>query len=60
MYHDAWPIRHPSLLFGGLALDEPSYIELWKTLDPDPVEDEVIRNYPIRQPLLWIREDTLR
>jgi hypothetical protein len=55
MYFDAWPVRLPSLLFGGLALHEPRYIELWKRLDPDPTVDEVIRNYPVRQPLLWMR-----
>jgi alpha-L-fucosidase 2 len=54
MHYDHWPIRHPALLFGGLALHEPRYLDLWKTLDPDPAVDEVIRNYPIRQPLLWI------
>ncbi|HEX9483765.1 MAG TPA: alginate lyase family protein [Gemmatimonadaceae bacterium] len=54
MYHDAWPVRHPSLLFGGLALHRPEYIALWKRLDPDPTVDEVIRNYPVRQPLLWM------
>jgi Alginate lyase len=55
MYYDAWPIRHPSLLFGGLALHEPSYIALWKGLNPDPTIEEVIRNYPVRQPLLWLQ-----
>ena len=54
MYFDQWPVRHPALLFGGLALHESRYIDLWKTLDPDPTVDEVIRNYPIRQPLLWL------
>src|SRR6266699_3373823 len=54
MYYDQWPVRHPALLFGGLAFHEPSYLALWKTLDPDPSVDEVIRNYPIRQPLLWL------
>ena len=54
MYYDQWPVRHPALLFGGLAFQEPSYLALWKTLDPDPTVDEVIRNYPIRQPLLWL------
>jgi hypothetical protein len=53
MYWDAWPIRQPALLFGGLQLDKPEYIELWKKLDGDPKVDEVIRNYPIRQPVLW-------
>jgi hypothetical protein len=55
MYFDAWPVRHPALLFGGLALGEQSYVALWKTLDPDPTVDEVVRNYPVRQPVLWVR-----
>jgi hypothetical protein len=54
-YFDAWPIRHPALLFGGRALGEPRWVELWRTLDPDPTVDEVIRNYPVRQPLLWVK-----
>lgn len=54
MYYDEWPVRHPLLLFGGLALNKPEYIELWKTLDPDPVVEEVIRNFPFRQPVLWV------
>jgi hypothetical protein len=55
MYHDAWPVRHPALLFGGRALGESSYVELWKGLEADPTVDEVIRNFPVRQPLLWVR-----
>lgn len=54
MYFDGWPIRHPSLLFGGVALDEPRYVELWKRLDPDPTIEEIIRNYFVRQPVLWL------
>jgi hypothetical protein len=56
MYDDQWPVRRPALLFGGVALHEPRYVDLWKTLDPDPTVAEVIRNYPIRQPLLWVWE----
>ncbi|MDQ2666354.1 MAG: alginate lyase family protein [Gemmatimonadota bacterium] len=55
MYFEQWPIRHPSLLFGGLALHAAKYVALWKRLDPDPTVDEVIRNYPVRQPVLWMR-----
>ena len=54
MYHDGWPVRHVSLLFGGMALDRADYIDLWRRLDPDPTVDEIIRNYPIRQPVLWV------
>jgi Alginate lyase len=54
MYDSAWPMRQASLLFAGLALDEPGYLELWKTLPADSDVDEVIRNFFIRQPLLWL------
>ena len=54
MYFDQWPVRHPSLLFAGLALGEPRYLDLWTTLDPSPTTEEVIRNLPIRHPLIWI------
>lgn len=53
-YWDDWPARHPSLLFGGLALDQPGYVALWQRLDGDPQVGEIIRNYPVRQPLLWL------
>jgi Alginate lyase len=55
MYFDEWPVRQPALFFGGLGLHEPSYIELWKKLNPDPTVEEVVRNYFIRQPVLWSR-----
>jgi hypothetical protein len=54
MYFDGWPVRHPSLIFAGVALDKQEYIGLWRRLDPDPTIDEIVRNYPIRQPVLWI------
>jgi hypothetical protein len=53
MYFDNWPVRQPSLLFAGLALNEPKYIDVWCTLDPDPTVEEIVRNYFIRQPVLW-------
>ncbi len=53
-YHQNWPVRHPSLLFAGLALKRPSYVDLWRTLEADPTVDEVIRNFVVRQPLIWI------
>jgi hypothetical protein len=54
MYFEEWPVRHHSLLFGGVALDRPEWIALWRKLEPDPTADEVIRNYFIRQPSLWM------
>lgn len=54
MYFDYWPVRQASLLFAGLACNEPKYIDLWCKLDADPKVEEIVRNFPIRQPLLWI------
>jgi len=51
---ESWPVRSPGLLFCGIACKKPEYIALWRTLDPDPTDPEVIRNFPIRQPLLWV------
>jgi hypothetical protein len=53
-HFDGWPVRHPSLLFAGLALGRQEYLDLWRTLDPDPQAEEVVRNYFVRQPVLWL------
>jgi len=55
-YFDDLPVRQPSLLFAGLAYNNGAYLQLWKTLDPDPTVPEIIRNFPVRQPLLWVSE----
>ena len=49
------PVRQPSLLFCGRAYGRPEYVDLWKTLNPDPTDPTVLRSFPIRQPLLWLR-----
>ncbi len=54
MYFKEWPVRQPSLLFAGLALKQQQYLDLWKRLEADPTVDEVIRNWPVRQPVLWV------
>jgi len=54
MYADQWPMRQASLLFAGLAYGETSYLELWKTLPADSSVDEVVRNFFVRQPVLWV------
>jgi len=53
-YFGEWPMRHPSLLFAGLALDQRQYLALWNTLKADSDVEEVVRNFFIRQPLLWV------
>jgi hypothetical protein len=53
MYDEHWPMRQSSLLFAGLAYDRKDYLELWKRLPADSAVEEVIRNFFIRQPVLW-------
>lgn len=57
MYFDEWPMRQSSLLFAGIALNRPEYIETWKPLPADSTVEEVIRNFFIRQPVLWTKPD---
>lgn len=54
MYFEHWPMRQEALLFGALAYQRADYLELWKRLPADSAVDEVIRNYFIRQPILWV------
>jgi len=54
MYDKEWPMRQTSLLFAGLALSRADYLELWKKLPADSNVEEVIRNFFIRQPVLWV------
>ena len=54
LYWVDWPVRQPSLLFAGLQLERSDYLELWKRLEADPETPEVLRNLPVRHPLLWV------
>ncbi|MFN0111311.1 MAG: alginate lyase family protein [Blastocatellia bacterium] len=55
MYDEHWPMRHSSLFFAGLAYRNDDYLALWKTLKPDSTVEEVVRNFFIRQPVLWAK-----
>tara|TARA_B100000809_G_scaffold19840_3_gene17488 strand:- start:8527 stop:9771 length:1245 start_codon:yes stop_codon:yes gene_type:complete len=54
LYWDEWPVRQPSLLHAGFILQRPKLIELYKPLEADPTTFEVLRNLPLRHPLLWV------
>ncbi|QEM06033.1 alginate lyase family protein [Mucilaginibacter rubeus] len=53
MYWDNWPIAQPFLLFGANAYHEKACLTTWQKLDHNPQVEEVIRNLPIRHPLIW-------
>jgi len=52
---DDWPVRHPALLFGALATGRADWLSAWKRLAPDPQVFEIRRNFPIRNPSLWLK-----
>ena len=54
MYYDLLPVRYQFLLFAVPGLEQTKTLKEWKKLDADPVSREMIRNMPIRQPLLWL------
>jgi hypothetical protein len=54
MYDEEWPMRQSSLLFAGLALGNSDYVNLWTKPKSDSQVEEVIRNFFIRQPVLWV------
>ncbi|MXV50159.1 alginate lyase [Pedobacter sp. HMF7647] len=54
MYWDKWPVAQPFLIFGADRFHQNKWLEKWKKLDHFPTTEEVIRNLPIRNPLIWM------
>lgn len=55
MYWENWPVAQPSLVFGAVAYNNKIWLDTWNKLDHNPTEEEVIRNLPIRHPLVWLQ-----
>lgn len=57
---DDWPVAHPSLIFawnrfcGEKDFDADAYYQTWLALEHFPTDEEVIRNLPLRNPVLWL------
>lgn len=54
MYWDNWPVAQPFLLFGAAAYHHKEWFNTWQQLDHSPETEEVIRNLPVRHPLIWL------
>jgi len=54
MYWNNWPVAQPFLFFGWIKYNNKEWFDTWKRLDHFPETEEVIRNLPIRNPLIWI------
>lgn len=54
MHWENWPVAQPFLLFGANAYQNETWFKTWKKLDHQPKDEEIIRNLPIRNPLIWM------
>lgn len=54
MYWDNWPVAQPFLLFGANQFHNNAWFATWQKLDLKPTVEEVIRNLPVRHPLIWL------
>lgn len=53
MYWRDWPVAQPFLVFGAVNFQQNNWFQTWKTLEHNPTTEEVIRNLPIRNPIIW-------
>ena len=56
MYWNDWPVAQPFLIFGYKKYKNKNWFTTWKKLEHFPQTEEVIRNLPVRNPLIWIEE----
>jgi hypothetical protein len=54
MYWDNWPVAHPFLIFGAYKFNIKPWFNTWKSLEHFPTIEEVIRNLPVRNPVIWL------
>lgn len=53
MFWNEWPVAQPFLFFGAMAFDNKDWFDTWKKLPHAPTDAEVIRNLPVRNPIIW-------
>ena len=54
MYWNDWPVAAPFLVFGSNVFNRKDWLSVWIKLDHSPKEAEIIRNLPVRNPIIWI------
>jgi hypothetical protein len=54
MYWNDWPVAHPFLVMGALNFKNKDWLDTWKNLDHHPEVEEVVRNLPVRNPIIWL------
>ena len=56
MYWDEWPVAQPFLFFASQQYKDKKYFTTWERLEHFPTNGEVLRNLPIRNPILWLNK----
>jgi Alginate lyase len=54
MFWEEWPIAQPFLILGYQQFNKRKWLDTWLRLEHFPKNDEVTRNLPIRNPLIWV------
>lgn len=54
MYWNDWPVAHPFLVFSAVVFQQTGWLNTWEKLDHNPKVEEVLRNLPIRNPMIWL------
>lgn len=54
MYWKEWPVAQSALLFAWNHYGNEDYYQTWHALNHFPDNEEVIRNLPIRNPIIWL------
>lgn len=54
MYWDEWPVAQPFLVLGAKHFDNHEWLNTWKKLPHELKVEEVVRNVPVRNPLIWL------
>ncbi|MFD2785255.1 alginate lyase family protein [Hymenobacter rubripertinctus] len=54
MYWENWPVAPPALVLGAVQFRNCQWLATWQRLDHSPRVAEVLRNLPVRHPLLWL------
>lgn len=54
MHWEEWPVAQPSLVLGAAAYRNEEWLATWVKLDHDPKVEEIIRNLPVKYPLIWL------
>jgi Alginate lyase len=54
MYWEEWPVAQPFLLFAHQQYRQKEWLDTWLKLEHFPKTEEVVRNLPIRNPVIWL------